>query len=72
VNEPNLLVVCLAAFVSVMLLLSALAGIIRLLMAVFPGETQEAGIEPAVVAAIHSAVAAAYPGTRVTAVEEVK
>jgi hypothetical protein len=71
-SQPSLLLVCLAAFIAVLLLLSALASVIRLLTAVFPGEPAEGSAEPPVLAAIHSAVSAAYPGTGVTAVEEVK
>jgi hypothetical protein len=72
VSEPSLLVVCFAAFIAVLILLSALAGVIRLLTVVFPGQSGEGNIEPALLAAIHSAVSAAYPQTRVTAVKEVK
>lgn len=65
--EPNLLVISVAAFTAVIVLLSLLAGIIRLLTTIFPVE--EDG-DAAVLAAISTAAARAYPGTRVTKIEE--
>jgi hypothetical protein len=65
--EPNLLVISAAAFVAVITLLSLLAAIIRLLTAVFPAED---GPDQAVIAAITAAAARAYPGTRITNIEE--
>jgi hypothetical protein len=45
----------------------------RGLMILFPQPDEIAdGIEPAVVAAITQAVTTAYPGTRVTGIEEVR
>ena len=67
--QPDLLTVCIAAFFAVLLLLSVLAGAIRLLMALFP-EREAGGLDPAVVAAINAAVTSAYPGMRVTKIEE--
>ena len=66
-TDPNLLVVCAAAFTAVLVLLSLLAGVIRGLTALFPH------VEPrdtAVLAAIASAAASAYPGTKVTDIQE--
>ncbi len=70
-TEPNLLVICVAAFVAVMMLLALLAAVFALLTRMFPVPTKDE-IDPGVVAAIHTAVAAAYPGTRITAIEEVR
>jgi hypothetical protein len=70
-NEPNLMVVCITAFVAVVLLLALLAGVIRVLTAVFPEKVPE-GPDAALVAALHAAAALAYPGTRVTGIEEVR
>jgi hypothetical protein len=70
VNDPSLLVICATAFVAVMLLLSLLAGVIHVLMILFP--EREAGADPALLAAVHTAAAAAYPGHRITGVEEVR
>jgi hypothetical protein len=70
VNEPNLLVICGAAFVAVMVLLAFLAGVITILMRVFPEKSDD--FDAGVMAAIHSAVAAAYPATKITGIEEVR
>ena len=70
-TEPSLLVICLAAFVAVMVLLTLLAVLFALLTRLFPVPVKEE-TDTGVVAAIHSAVAAAYPGTRITAIEEVR
>jgi hypothetical protein len=70
-TEPNLLLVCVTAFFAVVLLLGLLAGVIRLLTAVFPERVPE-DTGAAVVAAIHSAVARAYPSARVTRIEEIR
>jgi hypothetical protein len=66
--EPDLLTVCIAAFLAVVTLLGVLAGAIHLLGVVFP--EREGGTDPAIIAAIHSAAASAYPGMRVTKIEE--
>jgi len=83
-NEPNLLVICLSAFVAVTFLLGGLAGVIRLLTMVFPappasapsggsppgGSGAGSEAEGAVVAAISAAAAATYPHLRVTGIQE--
>lgn len=67
VTEPSLLVVCAAAFMAVLVLLSVLAGLIRALTALFPvPETSDA----ALVAAITSAVSRVHPGMAVTNIQE--
>jgi hypothetical protein len=66
-TEPNLLVISISAFIAVILLLSFLAGIIRLLTALFPVAE---GLDAAVVAAISAAAARVYPGTKITKIEE--
>jgi hypothetical protein len=70
VNEPSLLVICGIAFIAVMTLLAVLASVIRLLVALFPAETDDG--DAAAIAAVHAAIAAAYPGSRVTAMEEIR
>ena len=69
-NPPELLVVCLSAFVAVFLLLSFLAVVMRLLISVFPEKV--GGIDSATIAAVTAAAAYAFPGTKVTRVEEIK
>jgi len=66
--EPNLLLICAVAFLAVITLLGALAGIMYVLTYLFPGESD--GSDPAVVVAIAAAVAAAYPGMRAARIEE--
>lgn len=66
-TEPNLLIVCIAAFAAVLALLSVLAGLIRLLTAVFPYVEER---DPALVATLTSVAARAYPGMRVTNIRE--
>ena len=67
VTEPNLFVICAAAFVAVLSLLSLLAGMIRVLTALFPPpEVQDS----ALVAAIAAAATRAHPGTRITNIQE--
>jgi hypothetical protein len=66
-TEPNLLMISAAAFTAVLVLLSALAGLIQLLTTLFPAdEEMDAGI----VAAITAAAAQAYPGRQITRIEE--
>jgi hypothetical protein len=66
-TEPNLLIICAAAFIAVIVLLSLLAGIIRILTLLFPVPDDA---DAALIAAITSAHAGAYPGTRITRIEE--
>jgi hypothetical protein len=68
--DPNLLAICASAFVAVFLLLTFLAVVMRLLMAAFPERVE--GIDPAIIAAVSSAAAFAFPGTKVTKVEEIR
>jgi len=68
--EPNLIVVCAVAFVTVLTLLSILAGLIHLMTLLFP-QPEEAS-DAAVIAAINTAVSTAIPGARVTHIEEIE
>lgn len=68
VTEPSLLVVCAAAFMAVLVLLSVLAGLIRALTALFP--VPETSDDAALVAAITSAVSRVHPGLAVTNIQE--
>ena len=69
-NPPNLLIICISAYVAVFLLLALLAIVMRVLMVAFPKKVE--GIEPAIVAALTAAATYAFPGTRVTRVEETR
>ncbi|MEX2471976.1 MAG: hypothetical protein WEA34_07350 [Gemmatimonadota bacterium] len=66
-NEPSLLLVCAAAFMAVLVLLSVLAGMIRALTALFPAPEAS---DTALVAAITSAVSRVHPGMAVTNIQE--
>ena len=68
VESPQLLLACIAAAVAVFVLLTALALVMRALIAVFPDRT--ARTDPAVLAAVTAVLTAAYPGMRITKVEE--
>lgn len=59
---------CLIAMVAVFILLGLLALLMELTTFVFPAAAQRT--DPAVIAAISTVVAAAYPGARVTRIEE--
>jgi hypothetical protein len=66
-NQPDLLYICIAALVAVFLLLGFLAVAMRILTTIFPHrDTTDA----ALLGAVAAAAAAAYPGTRVTRIEE--
>lgn len=67
-HQPDLLVICTAAFTAVFLLLSLLAVMMRGLIALFPEDTT--GIDAATVAAVTVAVSSAYPGMKITNIEE--
>lgn len=65
-TEPSLLTLCLVAFLAVLLILSVLAGIIRLLTMIFPAADE---LDAATVAALSAAVADRYPTMRLTKIE---
>ncbi len=67
-ETPNLLMVCVSAFSAVFVLLALLAAAMRGLMAVFPEATAKA--DPAMLAAVSAAAAAAFPGAKITRIEE--
>lgn len=64
----NLIAACGIAFLAVFLLLMLLAGLMKLITAVFP--VRDASVDPTVVAAVYSAVAVLYPGSKVTTMKE--
>ena len=68
--EPNLLLICTSAAVAVFALLTLLAIAMRVLMAVFPEEIGQG--DAAMLAAVATAVSAAYPGTKITDVTEIR
>jgi len=69
-DDVNLLVICLNAFIAVLILLSTLGLGMQLLTRLFPVPVSRS--DSALTAAISSAVTSAFPGARLTHVEEIK
>ena len=69
-GSVNLLLVCASAFTAVFLLLTLLALVMRLIMALFP--ERPTGIDAAVFAAVTSTVSTVFPGTKIKDIEEIK
>ena len=67
-GSPDLLMVCVSAFLAVFLLLSFLALVMRGLIAVFP--EKRVTTDPALLAAVSVAVSAVYPGSKITRIED--
>ena len=68
----DLLATCAVAFLAVFVLLAFLAFVQRMLVVMFPVPPAMVTEEPdaAVLAAVATVVSAAYPGTRITNIEE--
>ena len=66
----DLVWICVTAFASVAILLSTLAGIMRLILVVFP--VKQVTTDPMVIASVTTVLQTLYPGTRVTKVEEIQ
>ena len=66
----ELLIICISAFVAVFVILTILALVMRLILVIFPHRTTDS--DWAVIAAVASAASAAFPGMKVTHVEESK
>lgn len=69
-ENPNLLLICLNAFIAVLGLLTVLAGAIRGLIELFPERPPKT--DTVVAVAIAAAVNAVSPGARVTRIEELR
>ena len=67
-GPPNMLLICVSAFIAVFTLLALLALAMRSLIAVFPERL--AKVDPALLAAVSATVSAVFPGTKITRVEE--
>jgi hypothetical protein len=67
-GEPNLATLCLTAFAAVFVLLALLAGVMEIIMRIFPQKAVQ--VETAHVAAITTTYSALYPGAKVTRIEE--
>ena len=66
----ELLLICISAILAVFVLLSLLALVMRLIIAVFPEKI--ATSDSAYIAAIASVISTIYPQTKITKVEEIK
>ncbi len=71
-DPQNLLVISTSAFIAVFFLLTFLAVVMRLLMVAYPQKVEAGGTDPAVLAAVTAAATYAFPGTKVTKVEEIR
>ena len=69
-ETPNLLLICLNAFIAVLGLLTVLAGAIRGLIELFPERPPTT--DTVVAVAIAAAVNAVSPNARVTRIEELR
>ncbi|CAN5863089.1 hypothetical protein BH23GEM5_BH23GEM5_24310 [soil metagenome] len=69
-TEPNLLAISAIAFLAVFVLLSLLAVIMHGLTLMFPDKVDDP--DAALLAAIISAAAAAYPDKRVTHLDQIR
>ena len=69
-EDPNLLLICISAFVAVFIILALLALVMRLIITVFPEKILKT--DTAVFAAIASVVANIFPGTKISNIEEIK
>jgi hypothetical protein len=67
---PNLILVCVSAFVAVFVLLSILAISMRLILVIFP--EKERKTDAALLAAVSTTMQSLYPGTIITKIEEAK
>ncbi|MDH4043136.1 MAG: hypothetical protein OEW06_01655 [Gemmatimonadota bacterium] len=68
---PDLLFVCITAFAAVFVLLGSLALVMRGLIAAFPAPLPaSSSFDPAMLAAITTAAAAAFPDATITKIEE--
>jgi hypothetical protein len=67
---PDILTICGTAFAATFILLAFLAGMMRLLMGVFP--EREDQIDSATVAALAAAVGNLYPGKKIVRIEREK
>lgn len=82
-NSPNLAMMCLTAFSSVFILLTVLALVMKLITSLFPGKAAAAAkpslagggggaTDAALLAAITTTATSAYPGMKVTKIEELR
>ena len=69
-ENPDLVSVCLSAFIGVFIVLTILAAILRLIIVLFPAKVIDDS--SAIVAAITSTYSIKYPGTKISNIQEEK
>lgn len=69
-GASDLLTICISAFISVFVLLSILAVLMRIVIQVFPEKAVQTDI--AMIAAVATVVTSVYPGSKITKIEEIK
>ncbi len=69
-TTTDLLLICVAAFLTVFIILVVLSLIMRLIILIFP--QKEEGFDGATLSAITTTYQAIYPGTKVTKIEAEK
>ena len=69
-ETPNLLFICISAFIAVFLILTVLAIMMRIIIMIFPQKIFKA--DAAVIAAVTTTVTSVFPGTKITKIEEIK
>ncbi len=69
-ETSSLMAICITAFVSVFVLLTVLAGVMRLITSIFPQVAKAFSEEHA--AAITTTIQTLIPGSKVTRIEEIK
>ena len=67
---PELLSVCISAFIVVFIILTTLSLFMRLIIILFPDKSNDDN--KAIYAVIASVMNKIYPGTKITKIEEVK
>jgi hypothetical protein len=70
VPTPDLLSICITAFIGVFILLSILATLMRFILVVFPDRGRKT--DAALLASVASVLHTVYPGTKITKIEEIR
>jgi len=69
-SPPDILAVCVSAFVAIFTLLTVLAGLMRLLVWAFPATVEEP--DTAIYAAVAAACRQVFPHSRISEIKEEK
>lgn len=68
--NPDLVTICISAFIAVFILLTTLSGIMAIINAIFPENEEDSDL--ALFAAVTTTVNNVYPNSKITHIEEVK